>query len=63
MILTFLQVDKKRMLPELVQKQAYGLNVRLSRIFGIDQDVIQIYNYKDIELLCYDLIDISLKYG
>ena len=45
---TFLQVDKEKMLPKLVQNLAYSLNVRLSGIFGIDQDIIQVYNNKYI---------------
>ena len=45
---TFLQVSKKRMLLKLVQNPAYGLNVRLPKVFGIDQDIIQVYNDKEI---------------
>ena len=45
---TFLQVGKKRVLPKMVQNLAYGLNMRLSGIFNIDQDIIQIYNNKNI---------------
>ena len=45
---TFLQVGKEGMLPELVQNPAYGLNVRLSGVFGIDQDIIQVYDDKYI---------------
>ena len=44
----FLQVGKEGMLLELVQNQAYNLNVRLSGVFDIDQDIIQIYDNKDI---------------
>ena len=36
------------MLLKLIQNLVYGLNVKLSRIFDIDQNVIQIYNHKDI---------------
>ena len=35
----------------------------LARIFGIDQNVIQIYHNKNIKLLSKDLIDIALKTG
>ena len=45
---TFYQVGKERMLPELVQNPAYGLNVRLFGVFDIDQDIIQIYDDKNI---------------
>ena len=33
---TFLQVGKEGVFPKLVQDPAYGLNVGLSRVFGID---------------------------
>ena len=36
------------MLSELIKYPAYNLNVRLSRVFSIDQYVIQIYNNKNI---------------
>ena len=45
---TFLQVGKEKMLPELVQNPAYGLNIRLPKVFCIDQDIIQRYDNKDI---------------
>ena len=45
---TFLQVGEEEILPELVLNPAYDLNMRLSGIFGIDQDIIQVYNNKDI---------------
>ena len=37
---TFLQIGKKGVLSKLVQNPAYGLNVRLSGVFDIDQDII-----------------------
>ena len=36
------------MLPKLVQNPTYDFNVKLSRVFDIDQDIIQVYNNKDI---------------
>ena len=45
---TFLQVGKKGVFPKLVQDPAYGLNVGLSEVFGIDQDIIQVYDDKDV---------------
>ena len=45
---TIFQVGKKEVLPKFVQNPAYNLNVRLSGVFGIDQDIIQVYNDKDI---------------
>ena len=37
------------------------LDVAFALIFGIDEDIIQIYNDKDIELFRKDIIDISLE--
>ena len=48
--LTFFQISKKEIFLELVQNSVYGLNVRLTQIFDIDQNVIQIYNNKNIQL-------------
>ena len=45
---TFLQVGKKEVFPKLVQNPAYTLNVRLSGIFSIDQDIIQVYDDKNV---------------
>ena len=45
---TFFQVGKEGMLPELVQNPVYGLNMRLSGVFGIDQNIIQVYDNKNI---------------
>ncbi len=33
----------------------------LVRVFGIDQDVIQIHHNKDIKLFSKDLVDVALK--
>ena len=33
----------------------------ISVIISIGQDVIQVYNDKNVKLLCKDLVDISLK--
>ena len=58
---TILQVGIKRELPELLQNLLYGSNVSISIIISLDEDVIQIYNDKDIKLLSKDLVDIFLK--
>ena len=44
----FLQVGKEKMHPKLVQNIAYGHNIRLFKVFNIDQDIIQVYDNKDI---------------
>ena len=40
----------------------YGFNIKLARILHIDQDIISIYNNKNIKLFYKNLIDILLKY-
>ena len=51
------------MLLELVQSPTYGLNVSLPKVFNINQDIIQIYNNKNIKLFSKYLVNISLKDG
>ena len=63
MKLTFLEVGKERILLKLVQNLVYGLNMRLPRVFGIDQDIIQVYDNKDIQLFSHHLVKISLEGG
>ena len=46
------QDGKEVMLQKLIKYLAYNLNMRLSPIFGINQDPIQIYNHKNIKLFC-----------
>ena len=36
MKLTFLQIGKKKIFPELIKYPAYGFNVRLLRILNVD---------------------------
>ena len=45
---TFFQVGEEEVLPKLVKNPAYDLNVRLSGVYSIDQDIIQVYDNKDI---------------
>ena len=48
---TLLQIGKKTMSPEVFKYPPHGFNMSLAGILSIDQDVVQIYNDKDIELL------------
>ena len=63
MKLTFLQVGKEEMFLELVQNLAYDLNVKLPGVFNIDQDIIQVYDNKDIKFFRQYLINVSLEDG
>ena len=61
MKLTFLQVDKKRELSELLQHLTYDYNMTISVIISVGKDVIWVYNDENVKLLRKDLIDIFLK--
>ena len=57
----FLQICIKAIFSEDLQNPSKGFDVSLPWIFGIDKNIIQIYNDKDIELLSKNLIDIVLE--
>ena len=56
-----LQIGKETVFPKVFEYLLNGFDVSLAGIFSIDQDVVQVYNDKDIELLGQDLIDVTLK--
>ncbi len=49
------------MLPQLVQHLLNGLYVLFSSALGVDENVIEVYYHENIELLCQDLVDVTLK--
>ncbi len=49
------------MLLQLVQHPSNGLDVLFALVFSVDEDVIKVHYHEDVELLCQDLIDITLK--
>ncbi len=49
------------MLPQLVQHLSNGFYVLFAFAFGIDEDVIKVHYHKNVELLCEDLVDITLE--
>ena len=61
MKLTFLYIDKEKIFPKLVRYLGYGLNMRMSQIFSVDQYIIKIYNNKNIKLFSQNLVDIFLE--
>ena len=63
MKLIFLQISKKKIFPKLIQNLVYSLNMSLTQIFDIDQNIIKISNDKNILLFSQNLVDISIKYG
>ena len=58
---TLFLINIEAMFPQNIQHLPYGLYFTLARVFGIDEDIIQIHYDKDIELFCQDLIDITLE--
>ena len=48
---------------QLLQHLLNGLYVLFAFVFSIDEDIIEVYYHKNVELLCQDLIDIVLKRG
>ncbi len=57
------QVGIQQIFLSLVQNWLKSFYIVFFFIFGIDKDIIQVYNNKNIKLLYQDLIDISLKYS
>lgn len=58
MKIIFFQVDSKKTLPKLIKNSPN--NIDMIRFIGIDQDVIQVHNQKNILLLHQNLVDILL---
>ena len=60
---TVLQIGKQAVFLQKVQYPLHDFHVTLILILNVDEDVIQVYDDKDIELFCQDLIDITLEAG
>lgn len=48
---------------ERINDSVYNIHIWLAMVFGIDQDIVQVYNNKNIKLLGKDFINIALKAG
>ena len=57
----FLEVGKKAVFLQFLENPSNGIDVSLAWVFGIDEDVIEVNNDKNIEFLGQDLINISLE--
>lgn len=44
--------------PEVLKDSSNCFDVTLAWILGIDQDVVKVYNDKDIKLLCQDIVNV-----
>ncbi len=58
-----LQIYIKAIFPQLLEYPSHCLNVELSWILSIDQDVVQVHYNEDIKLLIENFVDIALKTG
>ena len=61
MELTLLQIGKETVFPKVLKYPPNDFDVSLAGILSIDQDIVQVYNNKDIKFLGWDLIDITLE--
>ena len=46
---------------QFIQHPADSIDASLACILGIDQDIIQVNNYKNVKFFCQDLIDVTLE--
>ena len=58
---TFFQIGIQREFAQQVENLTHCLDMAFALIFGVDEDIIQIHNDKDIELFRKDLIDVVLE--
>ena len=58
---TLFEVGKKAVFSQFVQHLADSIDVSLTCILGVDQDVIQVNNHENVEFFGQDLIDVTLE--
>lgn len=44
----FFKISKKKMLPQLAENLANGVDISFFKVFNIDQNIIKVYNNKYI---------------
>ena len=59
----FLEVGKKAVFPQFFENQSNGIDVNLALVLGVDEDIIEVNNDKNIEFLGQDLVNIALEAG
>ena len=57
------QIDKNLVFLELIEDSVYSFYVWLAWILNIDQNVVSIYDNKNIKFFSKNLVDIVLKTG
>ena len=58
---TLFQIGIEAMFPQNVQHLSNSFYVTLAWVFGIDENIIQINNDKNVKLLSQELIDKTLE--
>ena len=51
------------MFPQFFKNSLNGIDMSLTYIFYVDQDVIQVTNHKNVKFFGQDLMDITLEAG
>ena len=60
---TLFEVGKKAVFPEFLKNPLDGINVSLAWVLGVNEDVIEVNNDKDIEFLGQGLVNVALEAG
>ena len=60
---TLLQIGKQAIFSQNLEDPLHCFHVPLTLNLSVDEDVIQIYDDKDIELFYHDFVDIALEAG
>ena len=47
----------------LLEYPSNSLHVLFACVFDIDEDIIEVYYHNNVDLVCQDLIDITLERG
>ena len=61
--MTLLEVGKKAVFPQFLKNPLDGINVSLAWVLGVDENVIEVNNDKDIKFLDQDLVIVTLETG
>ena len=59
----FLEISKKAVFLQFFKNLSNGIDMSLAWVFGVDEDVIEVNNDKNIKFLDQDLVNIALEAG
>ena len=60
---TFFELGKKAIFLQFIQHPADSIDMNLACIFGEDQNVLQVNNYKNVKFFGQDFINVTLEAG